>query len=82
MRYKVFILPRAEKDLRKLPKVAERRIVARLSALAENLSGDVKRLTNREPAFRLRVGDYRVLFDVDGDRVLVQTVKHRKDAYD
>ena len=68
--------------MRKLPHNVERRVLEKLAGLENDLRGDVKRLTDREPAWRLRVGDYRVLFDVAGDRILVQTVKHRKDAYD
>ena len=82
MRYTVLILPRAEKELRRLPSSVEKRIIERLGALENDLQGDVKRLTNHEPAWRLRVGDYRVLFDVAGDRVLVQTIRHRREAYD
>ncbi|MBI4828428.1 MAG: type II toxin-antitoxin system RelE/ParE family toxin [Nitrospinae bacterium] len=40
-----------------------------------------KKLTNHSPEYRLRVGDYRVLFDVDGDKIAVYRVKHRKNAY-
>jgi mRNA-degrading endonuclease RelE of RelBE toxin-antitoxin system len=34
-----------------------------------DLAGDVKRLSNMTPSFRLRVGDYRVLFEIEGDRI-------------
>jgi len=46
-----------------------------------DLAGDVKRLTNFTPEFRLRVGEYRVLFEVEGNKVLIYRVRHRKDAY-
>jgi len=45
------------------------------------LAGDVKRLTNYTPEFRLRVGDYRVLFEVEGETIVIYRVLHRKDAY-
>ncbi|MBT6669728.1 MAG: type II toxin-antitoxin system RelE/ParE family toxin, partial [Gammaproteobacteria bacterium] len=41
----------------------------------------VKKLTNFEPAYRLRVGDYRVLFDVSEEVVQVGRVLHRKESY-
>ncbi|HEY5075500.1 MAG TPA: type II toxin-antitoxin system RelE/ParE family toxin [Pyrinomonadaceae bacterium] len=38
-------------------------------------------MTNFTPEFRLRVGEYRVLFEVEGNKVLIYRVRHRKDAY-
>jgi mRNA interferase RelE/StbE len=72
---------RAIKDLRDIAAAERRRIVARIEALADDLAGDVKRLTHFTPEYRLRVGDYRVLFEVDGNRVVVHRVKHRSEAY-
>ena len=81
MFYQVEFKPRALKDLKSLP-VAERlRIVDKAEALQRNLEGDVKRLTNFTPEYRLRVGNYRVLFEVNGPKVVVYRVRHRKDAY-
>ena len=48
---------------------------------AKGLTGDVKKLTNFTPEYRLRVGNYRVLFEVEGGVVIVYRVLHRKDAY-
>lgn len=53
----------------------------KIETLENNLSGDVKRLTNFSPEYRLRVGDFRVLFEVEEERVIIYRVKHRKDAY-
>jgi len=39
-------------------------------------------LTNHIPAYRLRVGDYRILFDVYEDKIEVGIIKHRKDVYE
>jgi mRNA interferase RelE/StbE len=50
--------------------------------MTDGMKGDIKKLTNHQPAYRLRVGDYRVLFDVVGGLIEVYTVIHRKDAYD
>ena len=50
--------------------------------MQDDLAGDVKRLTNMTPAYRLRVGDYRALFEVDGDRIIVYRVRHRREAYE
>ena len=41
----------------------------------------MKRLTKYTPEYRLRVGDYRVLFEIEEDVLVISRVKHRKDAY-
>lgn len=49
--------------------------------MQDSLTGDVKRLTNFTPEYRLRVGRYRVLFEIEDDVIRVYRVVHRKDAY-
>lgn len=63
--------PRAVKDSAALPKSAQRRILTKIEGLRHELAGDVKRLTNFTPEYRLRVGDYRVLFEVEGSTVVI-----------
>ncbi|MEK6675001.1 MAG: type II toxin-antitoxin system RelE/ParE family toxin [Planctomycetota bacterium] len=82
MRYGVIFMPKAERDLDSLSPEVARRILLKLHAMREDLGGDVKRLTNMTPASRLRVGDYRVLFEVEGDRIVVYRVRHRREAYE
>ena len=81
MTYEIEFKPRALKDLQALPKSTQRRIVAKIEGMAEDLAGDVKRLTNFTPEYRLRVGDYRVLFEVEGNKLTMYRIRHRKDAY-
>jgi mRNA interferase RelE/StbE len=81
MIYQVEFKPRALKDLNGLPTAESTRILAKAEALQNNLDGDVKRLTNFTPEYRLRVGNYRVLFEVEGPKVVIYRVRHRKDAY-
>ena len=81
MNYDVVLKPRAIKDLKSLPKPVRQRIIEKIEALRSNLAGDVKRLTDMTPEYRLRVGDYRVLFEVEGKKVVVYRVVNRKDAY-
>jgi mRNA interferase RelE/StbE len=40
-----------------------------------------KKLTNFEPAYRMRVGNYRILFDVIRDEIQIGRILHRKDSY-
>ena len=69
-------------DLRRIPKRYARQIVAKISRLEHGLHGDVKRLTSFDIDYRLRSGDYRVLFDVEGQTIIVHRVLHRREAYD
>jgi len=81
MNYQIAFKPRALKDLARLREADKRRAVERIEGLQINLAGDVKKLTNFTPEYRLRVGDYRVLFEIVGSVVVVYRVLHRKDAY-
>lgn len=73
--------PRAVKDLKALERPTAQRVLEKIRGLENNLAGDVKRLTNLTPEYRLRVGDYRVLFEIEGDRVIIYRIKHRSRAY-
>ena len=81
MTHQIEFKPRAIKDLRALPTITQRRMIRKIASLQNDLSGDVKKLTNFTPEYRLRVGDYRVLFEVEAEKIVVYRVLHRKDAY-
>ena len=81
MRYTIELKPRAEKDLKGLSGLNRRRVVERLRWLEDDLRGDVKRLTNHTPEYRMRAGDYRVLFEVAGSRIVVYRILPRSEAY-
>ena len=78
---KIEIRDRVEKDLRKMPKTDADRILNAIYAMRAGVTGDVKKLTNHSPEYRLRIGNWRVLFDIDGDTIIVYRVLDRKDAY-
>ena len=84
MRYRIELSPAAERDLDALPDDVYRRIRPRIDALASNPRPQgVKKLRGTENLYRIRIGDYRVVYQV-GDkvlRVLIVRVKHRRDAY-
>jgi mRNA interferase RelE/StbE len=81
MTYSIELKPPAVKDLDALERATARRVLEKICVLENGLAGDVKRLTNFTPEYRLRVGDYRVLFEVEGDRDNIYRVKHRSRAY-
>jgi mRNA-degrading endonuclease RelE of RelBE toxin-antitoxin system len=53
-----------------------------METLRDNLQGDVLKLKAQSSRHRLRVGPYRVLFGLAGDRIEVYAVKDRKEAYE
>lgn len=81
--YELHILRRAIKDISNLPKDYTRLVSDRISGLAEEpRPPGAKKLRGRAD-YRLRVGIYRILYDIDDDAgvVTVYRVKHRREAY-
>ena len=72
----------AIRDLKKIDTKNKNHIHSRILELAKfpNVA-NIKKLTNFEPAYRLRVGDYRVLFDIYKDTIEIGRVLHRKESY-
>lgn len=81
MIYQIDFKPRALKDLKLISSDEAGRIIEKVNGLKNDLAGDVKRLTQFTPEYRLRVGSYRVLFEVEGAKVVIYRVRHRRDAY-
>ncbi|MGH8477910.1 MAG: type II toxin-antitoxin system RelE family toxin [Methylococcales bacterium] len=73
--------PRVGKDLRNIPKEDQARILAAVERLSDGLGGDIRRLTSFTPEYRLRVGNYRVLFEVVANTIIIYRVLHRREAY-
>ena len=81
--YAVLLEAGAERSLRRLDAVVFRRVVAALRILADNpRPAGCRKLTARG-GWRIRVGDYRVVYDVDDQQqaVTVLHVGHRRDVY-
>ena len=81
MKYELIIKPKVSKDIKNIDKRTLSRILDKLELLRDNLTGNVKHLTNFSPEYRLRVGVYRVLFEVENDTIFVYRIKHRKNVY-
>ena len=74
----------ATKALLRMPRDQALRIRKRIDVLARKPTAarNVKKLTEH-PGYRLRVGDWRVLYLLDGDRVVIQVIRvaHRREVY-
>jgi mRNA interferase RelE/StbE len=80
--YQVDFRAAALHDLRGFTPGVSARVILKIQAMTHDLAGDVKRLRNFGIGYRLRVGDFRVLFDLSGDMIIVRRVVHRSKAYE
>ena len=82
---RVILSPAAQRDLRRLSSDANKRVIADLYALADDPRPPGCRLlrNQRPPVWRIRVGDWRVLYEIDDHAGLVRirNVYHRSKAY-
>ena len=79
---KLKIRESAIRDLKKIDPKIKDKIHGRILKLKDFPKVvNVKKLTDFEPAYRLRVGDYRILFDVVDDTIEIGRVLHRRDSY-
>lgn len=79
---KINIRESAVKNLKKIGKTDKKRIHSKILEL-QNFPdvSNLKKLTDFEPAYRTRVGDCRILFDILNDTVEIGRILHRKDSY-
>jgi mRNA interferase RelE/StbE len=83
--YRVEFKPAAERAFRKLPRSIQVRIRPHVDGLADDpRPPGAKKLTNAGDQWRIRVGDYRVVYTIQDDVLLVLVVKvgNRRDVYD
>ena len=83
MTYTIEILRSAQKELSKIQTQDQKRIIENIRKLAENpRPSGCKKLSVR-PAWRIRIGAYRVVYEIYDEHllVLVVTIGHRKEAY-
>jgi mRNA interferase RelE/StbE len=74
--------PAARADLRKLDRETAMRILLTLTRYGNTGEGDVKMLTDRDGLYRLRVGKWRLFFDLDSpDTVRIHGIDNRGQAY-
>ena len=82
MTFEIIWDEKAYNELEKLEKIIARRIFKKVSELIEDpYSKDIIKLKGEE-GFRLRIGDYRVIFVTDKGRILILKVGHRKNIYE
>ncbi|MBI1955586.1 MAG: type II toxin-antitoxin system RelE/ParE family toxin [Acidobacteria bacterium] len=82
--YSLIFKPSVEKDLRRIPSSTASRIVECIEGLKKNpFPPTVVKLTGAEKLYRLRVRDYRIIYEVDNgtQAVIIHYVRHLRDVY-
>jgi mRNA interferase RelE/StbE len=82
--YRILFTPRAERDLSALPERDRARLARRIDGLATDpRPSSAKKLSGAEDLYRLRSGDYRVIYLIENRIVTVTIVRvgHRRDIY-
>ena len=82
--YKIIFKPSVEKDLRSLPPLMVPRVFKRIESLKNNpFPHQSIKLAATEQLYRVRIGDYRMIYGVDKNnlQVIVHYVRHRRDVY-
>ena len=82
--YEIEVSRSAEKQLRKLPREEQERIVQAILPLAQNpRPRGARKLSGYDEVFRIRVGRYRILYSVSSGTVVIIILKigHRRDVY-
>ena len=82
--YRVFLLRAAERDLRRLPARLHDRIIKAIQELGdEPRPSGCRKLSGSDHDWRIRVGDYRIIYEIDDAtlEVRVNRVRHRREVY-
>jgi len=82
MKYKIVFTRRVVKDISKLEPDVKERIRDALMRCSKDPLGYARRMVDPSlGSYRFRVGDYRVIFDLEGDEIIVLCVGHRREIY-
>ena len=84
MDYRVQLIPAAARQFKKLPRHVKRRIRDAIDSLISNpRSVGAKKLVGTDNQWRVRVGTYRIIYEIHDQRLIVLVIRigHRKDVY-
>jgi mRNA interferase RelE/StbE len=82
--YRIEFKNSAAKSLKKIPKADRIRIAEKIDSFVDNLPNlDTTKMKGNNPFHKVRVGDYRIVYEIQNDILVILVVKigHRKDIY-
>ena len=82
MKYRLVYTKRALGDIEKLDIVVKKQIGSKILLLAKNPLKNAKKLIEfRLGQYRWRIGNYRIIFDIEESNIVVLRIRHRKEIY-
>jgi len=82
MTYQLVYTQRAVKDIQSLDPIARKRLAKKLEFLKQDPKRTAVRLIDSKLGqFRWRIGDYRIVFDLHGEKIMILRVGHRREIY-
>lgn len=82
MSYTLLYTKTVVKDIQKLDTIVKRKIKNKIERYSQNPVRFAKKLTNSQiGTFRWRIGNYRIVFDIDGDKIIILRIGHRREIY-
>ncbi len=82
MKYTLVYTARAVRDIETLDALVKKRMAAKIVQLREQPLRKAKKLIHSKLGFyRYRIGDYRIVFDLDGKDIVILRVGHRREIY-
>ncbi len=82
MKYKILYTRSAFEDIQKLDGVTKKRLKKKIDRFLQNPFSFTKRLINSSiGSYRWRVGNYRIVFDNEADKIIILRVGHRREIY-
>ena len=82
MSYSLVYTQRAAKDIRSLDRLVQRQLAKAFVEMAKDPLAKSKKLIHAKiGTYRFRLGDYRIVFDIHGEKVVILRVGHRREIY-
>jgi len=82
MKYSLIYTKTAVEDIKKLDPIVKKRIKKRLEDFSLSPFKYAKKLINSSiGSYRFRVGNYRIVFDIDKDKIVILRIGHRREIY-
>jgi mRNA interferase RelE/StbE len=81
--YKIFLMPSVKKDIRKIAKIDQQKILKRIESLAVNPRPHGYKKLMEQNRYRVQQGDYRIIYEIHDNELIVWivTVGNRRDVY-
>jgi mRNA interferase RelE/StbE len=84
MSHQILFTDNAKKDIAKLDVVTRKRLAKKLKYFVDSdkpLGFADRLISPKIGSYRFRVGDYRVIFDLSGKKIIVLRIRHRREVY-